>query len=70
MGGTVHDWVVDYEERKVEDIRMQRFVRVGCGIVTLATRRAFESALFEEEIVSASNINWDTLDWSKKRGDL
>lgn len=74
LGGDVNTWLEDHEERLIDDVRAQRFVRIGCGIITLATRRAFEGALeehqkkdferFEEELSEGTGINWDAVDWS------
>ena len=74
MGDEVNSWVERYEERLVDDVTMQRFVRVGCGIITLSARRAFDTALkehhthelavFESEITGVHDVDWDKFDWT------
>jgi len=74
LGNDVNAWIETHEERLVTDVRAQRYVRIGCGIITLATRSAFDNALedyqkkdlelFENELVEGTVIDWDAIDWS------
>ena len=73
MGDDAYDWITSYEERTIGDAKMQPYVKVGCGVVTLAVRRSFNEAiehnkkdleLFKQELATSESINWDAIDWS------
>ena len=58
------EWIEMHEDRLVQDIATQRFVRIGCGTVMAAVKAAFQNQLVEDAVVAIGPIDWDTIDWS------